>query len=157
MAFDQTNPAHLAALKAEVTVNPLGLPYVPSSTQEGILDVINLKNPAYIVSKPKIAPAQVKKTTTLNAYNEAPADKQDWLRWMTEGGSEEEIMYVTSDLRLRLAGDPTPAASIWGINNRVEMNAAMKALMDVPGSRAEVLFGFNTIISKSDWIAARDS
>jgi len=34
------------------------------------------------------------------------------------------------------------------------MQAAMKALIDVPGSRAEVLFGYGTYISREDWLKA---
>lgn len=41
--------------------------------------------------------------------------------------------------------------------DRAAMTTAMDALINVPGSRAEILFGFGTSISSLDWTTARDS
>ena len=153
--FDRTNPNHLAALKAEVTNDPLLIGYsaVGGSTQ-ALLDLLNAKN--YTVAKPKISAASIRSETTYDAYNNLSIDEQEWLRWITgSGGFETEDILVTDDVRERLAGEG--GQSIWATSNRSAMEAAMLALMDVPGSRAEVLFGFDTVITREDWIAARDS
>ena len=69
-------------------------------------------------------------------------------------GFDQENVTVTQDLRDRLTDGTN---SIWAAGDRTAMNAAMIALMDVSGSRAEVLFGYGTMLNKNDYIAARDS
>jgi len=153
MSFDRNNPVHLAALKTEVNTDPNGYGYVPDSTQEGVLDIINLKRPEITVSKPNIGSAGVRSSCTYAAYDGLAIDEQEWLRWMTPA-SNDENMVVTTDLRERLTGG---SASIWAPADRVEMIAAMLALIDIDGSRSEEMFGIYTNISRDDWIAARDS
>ena len=158
--FDVNDPADLAALKDEVNLDPQAFGYIPENTQEGVLDIINLPRPTINVSKPYISAAEVKDATFYEAYDGALADAQEWLRWVTEGGSTEESMKVTQDLRDRLAGvtgGSLTGDSIWAVGERPAMEAAMLALIDVDGSRAEELFGYGTNISSSDWFAARDS
>lgn len=163
MAFDRTDPADLAALKTEVTTDPLGLGYVPENTQAGVLDIINLTRGTITVGKPKVSSPLVRSTTTFAAYNALTADEQEWLRWMTgSNGFEAENLEVTDDLRLQLLGTTTigatdAAASFWGALERDAMVAAMSAIIDVNGSRAEELWGFGTVITSADWRAARDS
>ena len=155
MAFDRTDPADLLALKNEIANDPDGLGYLPGSTQQGVLDVINLARPTYTVSKPKISAANVRSATTYDAYNALLADEQEWLRWITgSNGVNEESLVVTPDLRTQLTD---AADSIWSAGTKVVMNAAMLALIDIDGSRAEDLFGFGTVISRDDWFEARDS
>lgn len=156
MSFDRNNPDDLLALKTEVNTDPMGYGYVPSDTYDGVLNIINLKRAEITVSKPKISAALVRSATTFDAYNSLSIDEQEWIRWMTgSSGFDDESLVVTADLRTRLTGPDS--ASIWDIGNRAVMNAAMLALIDVDGSRAEELFGFGTVISRADWIAARDS
>ena len=152
--FDRNDPADLAALKSEVNTDPLGIGYDPLGGTQDILDLLNAKN--YTVAKPKISSALVRSATTYDAYDTLAIDEQEWIRWMTgTDGFDEENMVVTDDLRTNLSGPG--ADSIWAPAHRDEMNAAMLALMDVPGSRAEVLFGYGTSISRDYWFAARDS
>lgn len=155
MSFDQSNPAHLATLKTEVETDPLALGYDPDVSTQGLLDLLNAKN--YTVSKPKISSAEIRAKTTYQAYNTLAQDEQEWLRWMTgSNGFNEENVEVTPDLRKKLAG--VGGNSIWQAGDRRdEMNPIMLAIMDVAGSRAEVLFGYNTVLTRSDWLAARDS
>lgn len=159
MSFDRNDPADLLSLKTEVNTDPLNLGYaavVDSTT--ALLNLLNGKehSPTFIVSKPKISAALVRAATTFDSYNGLAIDEQEWLRWMTgTNGFGEENMTVTPDLRARLTGPD--ALSIWAVGDRVEMNQAMLDIIDVPGSRAEVLYGTGTGISRSDWIAARES
>lgn len=156
MSFDRNNTDDLLALKTEVNTDPNAYGYVPSDTYAGVLDIINIKRAEITVSKPKISSALVRSAATFDAYNSLSIDEQEWIRWMTgSGGFDGESLVVTADLRTRLTGPD--ALSIWDIGNRVEMNTAMLALIDVDGSRAEESWGFGTVISRADWIAARDS
>lgn len=155
MAFDREDPADLAALKTEVNTDPNGYGYIPDKT-ETVIDNINETRPAITVSKPRISAADVRSFTTYAGYDGLAIDEQEWLRWMTgSNGIGEENMVVTTDLRARLTGDG--GTSIWAPADRIAMEAAMLALIDVPGSRAEELFGYATVISEQDWFAARDS
>lgn len=152
--FDRNDPADLAALKSEVETDPSGYGYVSSDTAN-VLNNLNVKRNTITVTKEKVSSADIRSTCTYDAYNNLSIDEQEWLRWMTgSNGFNEENVLVTVDLKARLS-DGTNA--IWAAGNRTEMNAAMLALMDVDGSRAEQLFGFGTVISRDDWLAARDS
>ena len=154
MAFDRNDPTDLAELKDEMNTDPLAIGYDPLGANQPNVDLINAKK--YTVDKPKIAAAEVRSTTTYDSYNNLSIDEQEWIRWMTgSNGFDEENMTVTTDLRTQLTGPD--AASIWAVADRAEMNAAMLALIEVPGSRAEVLWGYGTSISTTDWAAARDS
>lgn len=154
MSFNRNDPADLAALKSEMINDPLSSGYnLASGDIANIVSLINAKN--YTVSKPKISSADVRSTCTYDAYNALSIDEQEWIRWMTgANGFEEENLAVTADLREKLTAG---ASSIWADGQRDEMTAAMLALIDVPGSRAEVLFGHGTIISLRDCTTARDS
>lgn len=158
MSFDRNDPTQLAELKAEVDTDPTGRGYVWANTTEG-LALINEKQDGVIsVQKPRISPAAVRSSTTYDAYNTLAIDEQEWLRWITgSNGVQEENLLVTADLRKQLYGDGTPTDSMWAVAQRDAMVAAMDALINVAGSRAEQLFGFGTTISRDDWIAARDS
>ena len=152
MSFNVNDPADLLALKTEVTTDPLGLGYDLNANVTQIAEVINAKD--FTVSKPKISAALVRSTCTYEAYNNLAIDEQEWLRWITgSSGFEDENLPVTDDLKLQL----TNSSSFWAAGDRTAMNAAMLALIEVPGSRAEVLFGYGTAISTSDWTTARDS
>jgi hypothetical protein len=154
MSFSADNPTHLQELKDEITNDPLALGYAAVLTETPLLlALLNDKNPAYIVSKPKISAAEVRAAVTYDAYNNLAIDEQEWLRWITgSNGVNEESLVVTPDLRLQL----TSGSTFWAVSNRTEMQAAMLAIIDVPGSRAEVLWGFGSTISRAAWFTARD-
>ena len=153
--FDLNNPADVAELKLEIDTDPLSIGYDPANGDTGeLLGLINAKN--YTVSKPKISSALVRSETTYDAYDTLAIDEQEWLRWISgSNGFDEENMVVTTDLRTQLTGPDD--ASIWAVAHRVAMNQAMTDLIDVLGGRAEVLWGYGTTISRTDWFAARDS
>ena len=114
---------------------------------------------AITISKPNISAADVRGATTYDAYNNLSIDEQEWIRWVTgSNGVNEESVEVTPDLRLQLTdAEGNGTGSIWAASNRAAMNAAMLALIDVAGSRAEQLWGYATVIGRADWLAARDS
>ncbi len=158
MGFDNTDATDLAELKSEVEVDPTGLGYAAVIAEtDALLALLNDKNPATLLERPGIDPAQVRSQTTFDAYNDLSIDEQEWIRWMTgaNAASNGTSLKVTTDLRARLTGPDN--ASIWSAATRDAMNAAMLAIIDVPASRAEILWGFGTSISRADWFAARDS
>ncbi len=157
MSFDNSDPNDLAALKSEVEVDPTALGYAAVIAEtDALLALLNDKNPATIVSKPVIDPALVRGATTFEGYDGLGIDEQEWLRWMTgaNGSNGGESLVVTTDLRARLTDGNN---SIWAAADRNAMNAAQLDIIDVPGSRAEILWGYGTNISRADWFAARDS
>ena len=158
MSFDRNDPADLLALKTEVNDDPTGVGYDPTGPTAAILAFLNDKNPATLVAKPKISSAAIRTGVTFDAYDGLSPDEQEWLRWVTgSNGFEEENLPVTPDLGLQLTGNGTPADSMWAVPDRAAMVAAMEAIFNVPGSRAEILFGFGTVITSLDWTTARDS
>lgn len=157
--FDRNDPDDLLELKNEVSNDPTGLGYaaVVDQTSE-LLALLNGKNPLTLVAKPKVSAAAIRTATTFDAFDGLLNPEQDWLTWLTgSNGFDEENLDVTPELRQKLAGDPITNASIWAAADRTLMNAEIQALIDVPGSRAEVLWGFDTVITSADWFAARDS
>ena len=158
MAFDINNPADLATLKNEVLTDPEGYGYDPASTYDGVLNIINEKRASITVSKPYISPSDVVADTYYEAYNGLAIDEQEWLRWITSGGSSEETLKVTADLREQLTGATGGGTqSMWAVGDRPAMEQAMLDLIDIDCSRAEEIFGYGTTISRNDWIAARAS
>ena len=160
--FDHNDPADLAALKSEVNTDPLALGYSASSGDTGlVLETINLVRVQFVVSKPAINPGDVRAACTYDAYNNLSIDEQEWLQWVTGSGGgsgNADSLIVTVDLRLQLTdAEGNGNGSIWAVSSRAAMNAAMLDLIDINGSRAEDLFGQGTVISRADWIAARDS
>ena len=162
MAFDRTDSADVTAALSEMQSDPAGVGLAPliaagdASPTQPILDKWNEKTATTVV-KPKISSAAVRSATTFDAYNALSIDEQEWIRWMTgSNGFEEENLVVTDDLRQKLSGLPNANEAIWAAADRSAMNAAMSALTDVLGSRAEILFGFGTIITRDDWFVMRE-
>ena len=149
MSFDRNDQADLTALKTEVTNDPLaiGYSYFTDGNTDKLIGEINAKN--YTTSKPKISSSDVRAAITFAAYNNLAIDEQEWIKWMAPGHTDQDVV-VTDDLRTQL----TTSSTFWAVGDRVAMQAAMTALIDVPGSRAEVLFGYGTYISREDWLKA---
>ena len=166
MAFDRNDPVQLAELKAEAastapidyTVNEDG------DTNKFLAEINNSdgENTFPGISKPKISAANIRSAVTYAAYDGLLGPEQSWLEWITgSNGFEEENLPVTVNLRDKLVGNGDGSSSspgtIWAAGDDQDMEPAMLAIFDVDGSRAEVLWGFVTSISRDDWIAARSS
>ena len=153
--YDENNPTHVAELKDEVLTDPLARGYDPNGNDDVLVALLNV--PDFTVSKPAISTAAVRSATFFDAFDGLVTVEQAWFTWLTGGGGRltDDDLTVTPDLRLRLAGDG--GTSVWAISERPAMEAAILALMDVPGGRGEVLWGYGTRITVRQWIAARDS
>lgn len=147
----------LQALHDEIENDPEGLGYKTGSVWKEdniIADLINAKN--YIVDASEIEMEVVRSITTYEAYNDLAIDEQEWLRWMTPNSG---VFRVTEDMKVQLTGRTLASggsggsgndnSSFWSVATRSEMAPAMLALIELSGSRAEVLWGVNTIISIS--------
>lgn len=147
MAFDRTDSADLTALQSELQTNPNGQTYNLDITNQ-VLDELN--NPANNVGSPTIQQeiedldipdiaAEIDSTefAALDAYD------QEWVRMFINRPIDEPLQpYRAKFLAVFGAGS----------NTRTDVTA----LLTRPASRAEILFGVNTVISRADFIAARD-
>lgn len=139
----------LQALHDEIEADPEGLGYKINGDWKGdqvIADLINAKN--YVVDVAAVPMEEVRATCTYEAYNTLAIDEQEWLLWMTPNSGE---FRVSADMKLQLsgrsltsngvAGTGDDAESFWAAAHRDAMAPAMLALIEVPGSRAEVVWG----------------
>lgn len=148
MAFDRTNPADLAALKTEVTTDPIGMGYAAVIDQtQPLLKLLN--DPGNNVGGESAArPFDV--YAMLDALQPADYDAQqtatgapNYVHTLVELAAYDDISAYKAKFR-----------SLFAANS-----ATVQALdaQTAPLSRGEVLFGQGTVISRDDWIAARDS
>lgn len=147
----------LLSLKNEIDNDPESLGYktgaVWKSDQE-IYDLIN--NKIYIVDKPNVEMEEIRATTLYDWYDTLAIDEQEYLRWLTPNGG---AMVITDETKTLLAGRllavngvagvGDSGDSFWAFAHRTAAAAAMLALIEVSGSRAEVLWGQGTTISLS--------
>jgi len=145
----------LQALHDEIEADPKGLGYKETNGDwkgdQVIVDLINGKN--YVIDVTAVPMEEVRATCTYEAYNTLAIDEQEWLRWMTPNSGE---FRVSADMKLQLsdrsltsngiAGTGNNADSFWASAHRNEMALAMLGLIEVAGSRAEVLWGAGIIV-----------
>lgn len=152
MAFDKTDPAHLLALKTEVSADPIGMGYAAVVDQTTLLLKL-LNDPANNVGADTVAqemtPAVLLDVVDAAEYggNQVSQGQRDWLKMVFDHGliTGEAIEQFRAKIKAIFPNNgPTNAA----------IDALQRAL-----SRAEAvpLFGPGTIIGKNDWFAARDS
>ena len=152
----------LAALNAEISNDPEGLgygigtiPYDPATewkSDQAIADLIDAKN--FNIDRISVKMEVLRAITEEAWYNGLAADKQEWLRWQTPDNGNWN---VSADMKLQLsgraltvngvAGTGNNNASFWVGGDRAVAAPAMLALIEVLGSRAEVLWGERNIIS----------
>jgi hypothetical protein len=146
----------LQALHDEIEADPVTLGYKEGSGawkgDQVIADLINAKN--YVIDQTSIDMEAVRASTTYEGYDTLAIDEQEWLRWMTPGSGQ---FVVTADMKLQLtgrtlttsgvAGTGTDAQSFWAAAHRGALAPAMLALIEIGGSRAEVLWGAGVTIS----------
>ena len=150
MAFNRNDPADLLALKTEVNTDPISMGYDAAGPTKAILDLLN-------DSANNVGGETTGEDLTVNLLLDAidPNDlttggqftegKLDWLRLVVE--STMEARENIERHRAKISGLFQPSDQ-----TRIDLEAQSRAM-----SRAEVLFGGGTEISKQDWFAARDS
>lgn len=148
--FDRTDPADLAALKSEVNTDPIGMDYASVINVTAQL-LKKLNDPAENVGGETIAqeltPAVLLDVIDTGEFSGPQVD---------QGERDLLLMMFAADMfgAVSLETNRAKIKSLFQSNGST--NNAIDALTR-PLSRAEVLFGAGTVISRQDWIAARDS
>lgn len=148
----------LQALHDEIEADPQVLGYKVGSAWKEDAEIVALINAADFSIDKESAPMEaVRATCTYEAYNTLSIDEQEWMLWMTPNSG---AFYVTADMKLQLtgrglavggvAGVGDDSNSFWALAHRGDMAPAMLALIEVAGSRAEVLWGEGKTVSISE-------
>lgn len=167
MPFDPNNAAHLTALRNEITNDPRGYglaaPYAAGNDTEvrRLMSLVRDGTAGTVPTNPTAAggvasgiiklnqltidTGSIRAAITKSAYDGLTSGNRTWLNWLTGAG----FITISIDTLQQLAGLPTTNGSIWLTADRTAMNAAMEALLRRNGSRAEELFGLNTVIDES--------
>ena len=149
MAFDRNDPADLLALKTEVNTDPIGMGYaaVVEQTQQ-LLKLLN--DPANNVGGDTAS-----RIFEVDSMMDA-LDPTDFEAPQTGANAAEYVIQLIAygGQIGSIVGFETKFRSMFAVNSGTIV--ALDA-QNVTLSRAEVLFGQGTVITRDDWIAARDS
>lgn len=138
-------------LKDEIVNDPENLGYKNSPTpndwksDQVIADLLNLKN--LVVDLVSVQMEKIRGTTEFDWYDALSIDEQEYLRWQTPNSGS---WLVTEPMKVKLtgstlavngvAGVSTPINSWWAAIDRTAAIAAILPLIEIVGSRAEVLW-----------------
>lgn len=129
--------ADLQAIKTEFTTNPASMPYLAFTEANAVAnaDIINNTDGANprTVNNEKVDTGDIRGNTTFAGFDGLVVAEQAWFEWLTANGE----IPVNAETLQQLAGVPTANGSIWAAADRNAMNAAMQALMQFQGSRAQ--------------------
>ncbi len=144
----------LAALKTEIDNDPEVIGYKVGAVWKGdqvIADLINVKN--LVIDRVRVSSEDINGDTKFAWYDGMLIDKQEFYTLQTR----RESWKVTEDMKMFLTGRALTidGAAGLGADNQSEWAAAddqdaapaMLALIEVPGSRAEVLWDEGRSIS----------
>ena len=140
MAFDNTNQADLTALNNEVFIDPITMGYVNAPIEKTKELMKYLNDPSNNVNGDVAGAA----TFTHDAL---------MATWEPKGVLNEILPWIQA---LTLEGNPEPYKDKYLANCGPDSTAAYNALVQ-PLSRAEVLWGQNTVLTEEDWFLARDN
>lgn len=146
MAFDITNNADLLALRSEVETDPAGVGYAAvSGNQAALVELVNNKTTTQ-VTRPvdDIDVSQVAAVIDTGEYDALSAYDKEWVK-----------MLIARPANTSLKAFKNKFLEIFPNGTQTRTDAV--ALQQVDGSRAEVLFGYGTVITALDWHAARQA
>ena len=153
MAFDNTNAADLLALKTEQATDPISMGYAAVDGQtKQTLDLFNdpLLNVGLDEVDERLTPALLLASIVpddLTVSAKFTQGELEWLKLLVEASTSlTDDLTVNRDKIVELFNQ-TPTLDTY--TNLVALKRRI--------SRAEVLFGVGTVISRTDWFAARDS
>lgn len=145
MAFDRTNPAHLTQLSSELTLDPISMGYAGATSNPQILDLLN--DPANNVGGETVGAEftvdlmlQVIEPNDLTVGGQFTEGKLEWIKMLASGFAD------VSQFRTKFRDQFQPADQT--VTN---LDAEVMVI-----SRAEVLWGVGTVISKQDLLAAQE-
>jgi len=143
------------ALKDEIENDPLTLGYKNSGTSgdwkgdQVIADLINNASGANprTVNFEHVDTGDIRSDVEFDWFDGLVTAEQAWFEWLTQNG----VVKVNAHMLQQLAGIPTTGSnSIWAAADRTAANAAMAALMQFQGSRAQELWGEGRTVSAGD-------
>jgi len=157
----------LEALKDEIVNDSQSLGYKNSATpndwkeDQEIADLINAKN--LVVDRDEVGMDEIRSVIEFGWYDRLSPDEQEYTRWQTPGGGGEDgggNWKVSAHMKLLLsgralvmdgvAGTGSNNASYWNATDRDLAAPAILALIEMSGSRAEVLWGVGRTITASN-------
>lgn len=152
MTFNVNDPLDLVALRDEEVLDPIGMGYADvNGITHKTLDLFNnaVKNVGGETTDETLTPellldAMVPDDLTVD--NKFPDGARTWLQLLFEGAST---------LQDDLTSHRDKILELFNESPQTETYIAIAALSRAI-SRAEALFGIDTVISKDDWITARD-
>ena len=148
MAFDRNNPADLQALQNEMNADPEGIGYVIGGTTFSTQLINQRPSPSGTTDSQRqlddVAVSEVAEVIDEAEYAALDEYDKDWVR---------TFIAQPNDATLR----PYKGKFLEVFPNGTTTRTNATALLTVANSsRAEVLFGTYTVISSTDWVAARD-
>ena len=150
MAFDATNQADLDALKSEIVNDPLVMGYEPTGSTQQLLRLLN--DPSENVGG-ETTTSDLTVELLFDAFMESPGDL-DIGGQFTSGDQFVLQSLLSQELGTDISKYRPQITAILPNSSTVKttLDSQVRAL-----SRAEVLFGVDTNISRQDWFAARDN
>lgn len=148
MAFDVTNPTHLASLKNEQSTDPISMGY--AAVEGHTRKTLALFNDPSLNVGGEMANVELTAGVLLDVM--VPADlgaqqvddgERRYIESLMNRGFDESIERWRSQIRNALRTNSATVTAIDALFQRI--------------SRAEVLFGKGPNINADDWFAARDS
>ena len=147
----------IEALYNEIQIDSLGIGYKDDGIWKSDAEIavlINVKN--YVIDATSINMEACRAGIHYEAYNDLAADEQEWLRWMTPSSGQ---FVISADTKMKLTGRTPAVAGVagtgdnsnswWSLAERDTVVPEMLTLIELPASRAEVLWGEGTFITLS--------
>jgi hypothetical protein len=135
----------LAVLKLEIEVDPNAIGYKEAGGEwkldHVIASMLNDTANGATVRRTQVTPSEIKQVVEQTDFNSLGPKESDYLRWIVSGGGEESLDVSSDSIFTGLTG-------IWGPTDATK--AAMIALLETAGTRAEVLFGQGVVVTPGD-------
>lgn len=149
MTFDRSSATNLATLKNEVNDDPQTMGYHLNGNTNDILLKLNradqnVTGAAYNREVSELTVFDIASVIDPIEYDALSAYDTEWIK-----------MFINQDMGTSALEFKTKFLSLFDPGSATR--TAVNALLSVAVSRSEELFGYGTVISKQDWIAARDS
>jgi hypothetical protein len=153
MSFDITNASDLLSLKTEVNTDPEGVGYLPDGLTQELLDALNIESNNPQVNDQTPIPFDVfPMVDVIDEINNAEYGNLNPRKLATINAI---ISAGVSDPLLTFGHVKRIFKSAFGSDSTTWANVKDDRMRHA--SRAEALFGRDTVLSRNDWFATRDS
>ena len=153
----------LEALKDEIEADPEAVGYKNSPASgdwqgdQVVANLINAKD--LVIDRDSMAMAEIRTRVPLQAFKDLLNPETDWLRWQS---SADGVWPVNAEMKLQLTGRTLAVNGVagtgagrdgfWGGNSSEQdaLGDSVLPMVQVPGSRAQVLWGERRTVSTGD-------